>query len=118
MSAPTSGRLGITLAGMRFHARVGVLAHEREIPQPIEIDLSVRRRDGSSALIDYRALYAIVRDAVATEPIEYLESLANLIVARVTALDGVAGARVAVRKPHVALGGPLAHAEIVLERDA
>jgi 7,8-dihydroneopterin aldolase/epimerase/oxygenase len=114
----TPGRLEITLAGMRFHARVGVLPHERDIPQPIEIDLTVRRRDESTELIDYRVLYAIARDAVAEEPVEYLESLAEVIVAAVSALDGVAGVRVAVRKPHVALGGPLAHAEIVLERGA
>jgi 7,8-dihydroneopterin aldolase/epimerase/oxygenase len=103
---------------MRFHARVGVLPHEREIAQPIEIDLTVRRRDESTGLIDYRVLYQLVRDAVADEPVDYLESLAEAIVAAVSAEDGVAGVRVAVRKPHVALGGPLAHAEIVLERGA
>jgi 7,8-dihydroneopterin aldolase/epimerase/oxygenase len=114
----TNSRLAITLAGMRFHARIGVLAHEREIAQPIELDLTVRRSVGTTGVIDYRVLYAIVREAVAQEPLDYLESLAESIVVAVSALDGVAGVRVAVRKPHVALGGPLAHAEIVLERGA
>jgi dihydroneopterin aldolase len=103
---------------MRFHARVGVLAHEREIAQPIEIDLTVQRAGGTTEVLDYRVLYAIVRQAVATDPIDYLETVAGSIVAAVSTLDGVAGVRVAVRKPHVALGGPLEHAEIVLERGA
>ena len=103
---------------MRFHARIGVLPHEREIAQPIEIDLTVGRRDDSTELIDYRALYAIVRGAVAEEPLDYLESLASAIADAVAALRGVASVRVAVRKPHVALGGPLAYAEILLERGA
>ena len=118
MSPAASERLAITLAAMRFHARVGILPHEREIAQPIEVDLTVHRRAGASELIDYRALYAIVRDAAADEPLDYLESLAAVIVDAVSALPGVGGVRVAVRKPHVALGGPLAHAEIVLERHA
>jgi dihydroneopterin aldolase len=101
---------------MRFHARVGVLPHEREIAQPIELDLTVQRAIGTTAVLDYRDLYAIVRQAVGDEPIDYLETVAESIVVAVTALDGVAGVRVTVRKPHVALGGPLAHAEIVLER--
>jgi hypothetical protein len=33
-------------------------------------------------------------------------------------VPGVGGVRVAVRKPHVALPGPLAYAEVVVERDA
>jgi 7,8-dihydroneopterin aldolase/epimerase/oxygenase len=114
----TSGRLAITLAGMRFHARVGVLAHEREIAQPLELDLTVWRSADASGILDYRMLYGIVRDAVGDEPIEFLETLAESIVAAVLQSDGVTHARVAVRKPHVALGGPLAYAEIVLERDA
>ena len=118
MPSSIPGRLAITLAGMRFHARVGVLPHEREIAQPIELDLTVHRRAGASELIDYRVLYAIVRDAAAAEPRDYLESLAQDIADHVMALPAVSGVRVAVRKPHVALGGPLAHAEIVLERDA
>jgi dihydroneopterin aldolase len=116
--SPVTRRLEITLAGIRFHARIGVLPHEREIAQPLELDLTVRRAEGATGVLDYRSLYAIVRDAVAGEPLEYLESLAESIAGAVTRLDGVAGVRVAVRKPHVALGGPLAHAEIVLERDA
>jgi dihydroneopterin aldolase len=113
-----SDRLEITLAGMRFHVRVGVLPHERELAQPLELDLTVRRSAGAAAVLDYRTLYAVVRDVVAAEPLDYLESIGADVAAGVLALDGAAHVRVAVRKPHVALGGPLAYAEIVVERGA
>lgn len=108
-------RLSITLAGMRFNVRVGILPHEREIPQPLDVDLTVRRAGGASGVLDYRLLYAVVRDVVEAEPLDYLETVAADIARGVMSLDDVAGVRVAVRKPHVALGGPLAHAEIVVE---
>lgn len=109
-------RLSINLAGMRFNVRVGILSHEREIPQPLEVDLSVRRGAHASGVLDYRLLYAVVRDVVEAEPLAYLETVAGDIARGVMSLDDVAGVRVAVRKPHVALGGPLAHAEVVVEQ--
>jgi dihydroneopterin aldolase len=106
----------ITLAGMRFHVRVGILPHERELAQPLELDLTVRRARGAAGLLDYRALYAVARDVVADEPHEYLEAIGAAVAERALALDSVSSVRVAVRKPHVALEGPLAYAEIVVEQ--
>ena len=83
MYTVTRSRIAITLAGMRFHVRVGVLPHERELAQPLE----------------------------------FLETIGGDIASRCLALPEVASVRVAVRKPHVALGGPLAHAEVVVEQD-
>ena len=114
--ARPSDRLEITLAGMRFHVRVGVLPHERELAQPLELDLTVRRGAGATAVLDYRTLYGIVRDVVTAEPLDYLEAVGADIAARVLALPSAAHVRVAVRKPHVALGGPLAYAEVVVEQ--
>jgi dihydroneopterin aldolase len=113
-----STRLEITLAGMRFHVCVGILPHERALAQPLEVDLTVRRAPGSGALLDYRTLYELVRERVGDGPLDYLETLGEAVAAAVLAHDGVAWARVAVRKPHVSLGGPLAYAEIVVERGA
>jgi dihydroneopterin aldolase len=115
---PSVKHTAITLAGMRFHVCVGVLPHERELAQPLELDLTVRLAAGASDVLDYRTLYAIVREVVGAEPLDYLEVIGAAIVDRVLALPGAAHVRVAVRKPHVALGGPLAHAEVVVEQDA
>jgi 7,8-dihydroneopterin aldolase/epimerase/oxygenase len=107
----------ITLRAMRFHGLVGILPHERDIPQPIEIDLTVTVASGEG-VIDYRELYAIAANAVVGQT-SFLEGLADRIAK--SALNHSARirtARVAVRKPHVPLPGPLAFAEVVVERRA
>ena len=112
---PTS-RTEITLRAMRFHARIGVLPHEREHAQPVEVDLTVRLRPGTSgdsAVVDYRELYALASGALGEGHVDYLEELAETIAIGALARPRVASARVAVRKPHVALPGPLAYAEVV-----
>ena len=105
----------ISLVGMRFHVRVGILPHERVHAQPLEIDVAVTRADAGGVL-DYRTLYALAAQRVAQEPLDYLEDVASAIAEGALALSGVTHARVAVRKPHVMLDGPLAYAEIVVER--
>lgn len=106
----------ISLVGMRFHVRVGILPHERVHAQPLEIDLAVTRAPGASGVLDYRALYALAATRAAREPLDYLEELATAIADDALALADVSHVRVAVRKPHVVLDGPLAYAEIVVER--
>ena len=105
----------ITLQGMEFHACVGILPHEREHAQPLEIDLTVRTARGTK-LLDYRRLYGHVRAALQSEPLDYLEDIANDVARRVLTEEAVLAARVAVRKPHVGLGGPLRHAEVAVTR--
>ena len=116
MSPAHPRSIEIALVGMRFHVRVGILPHERELPQPLEIDLRVRHAlaDG---LLDYRRLHAAATAALRDEPVGLLEDVATAIVDGALALEGVTWARVAVRKPNVALAGPLDFAEVVLEGD-
>lgn len=105
----------ITLRGMAFHALIGVLPHEREHPQPVEIDLAVwmHRRD---AILDYRRLYGEVRAAVTSSELFYLEELGESIAARVLAEPSIMRVRVAIRKPHAAIGGPLRNVEVTIVR--
>jgi dihydroneopterin aldolase len=102
--------------GMRFHVCVGILPHEREIAQPLEVDLVVRHAAMTQRVIDYRELYEATRAAIDSGPLMYLEPLAEAIAARALAFEGVSWCRVAVRKPHVALGVPLDHAQVAVER--
>ena len=114
-----STRQAITLNGMRFHTLIGVLPHEVEVPQPVEIDLTVWRGAAESGFaVDYRGLYQVAVDAVAPGHGPYLEDVADRAAALALSIPGVRGVRVAVRKPHVALPGPLGYAEVVVERDA
>ena len=105
----------ISLVGMRFHVRIGILSHERVHPQPLEIDVAVTRPD-EAPLLDYRAVYDLTASVVATEPLDYLEQVAAAVADGALGLPEVRHARVAVRKPHVMLDGPLSYAEIVVER--
>jgi dihydroneopterin aldolase len=105
----------ITLQAMSFHTLIGVLPHEREHPQPLEVDLTAWVA-GGSRLVDYRDLYAQVRAATSAPDLLYLEQLADLVAARVLANHAVRRVRVAVRKPHAAVGGPLRFAEVAIVR--
>ena len=109
----------ITLSGMRFHTRIGVLPHEREIAQPVEVDLTVWVAPTAVAdggVVDYRALYALAAEALGGAHVRFLEDVAERVAEGALATPRVVGARVAVRKPHVALPGPLAFAQVVVER--
>lgn len=116
-----SNQYVVTLQAMRFHTRIGVLPHEAELAQSIEVDLSVwvSRSDsglGSEGVVDYRELHQLVGAIVANGHIRYLEDLADRVAGGALEMNGVSRVLVRVRKPHVALPGPLAYAEVTLER--
>jgi dihydroneopterin aldolase len=108
---------------MRFHTLVGLLPHEQHVPQPLELDLTVWRSlhgvgasDSPKELLDYRDLYTLVEDTVGKSPHRLLEALCERIVARALALPAVERVRVAARKPHAPLAGPVDYVEVVLDR--
>ena len=106
----------ITLRAMRFHALVGILPHERTHPQPIEVDLIVTVGDGET-VVDYRRLYEAAASVITSGHIDFLEDIADRIAdGAFETSDRVTRACVVVRKPHVALGGPLGAAEVRIER--
>ncbi len=113
----------VTLKAMQFHTHIGVLPHEAEIAQSIEVDASVwvsreETSAGAEGIFDYRMLYDLVAGIVATGHIRYLEDLVEAVAEATLRVNGVGRARVRVRKPHVALGGPLQYAEVTLDRSS
>ncbi|HXC25324.1 MAG TPA: dihydroneopterin aldolase, partial [Gemmatimonadaceae bacterium] len=92
----------VTLKGMRFHTRVGVLPHESEVAQPVEVDVSAEVDLGAvpPGVVDYSAVYAGVAEVMGARHINYLEEAAERIAARVLGIAGVVVVHVAVRKPH------------------
>ena len=120
-SGPDGYTAVITLKAMRFHARIGVLPHEAEIAQSIEVDASlwVRRSDArptAKDIVDYRRVYDLVAEVVTHGHTSFLEEVGERIADRALQLPLVEKVRIAVRKPNVALPGPLAYAEVALER--
>src|SRR3954469_9520309 len=68
-ASPTTDTDIVTLKAMRFHARIGVLPHEAEIAQSIEVDASlwVRRsvnKPTTRDIVDYRRVYDLVAEVV------------------------------------------------------
>lgn len=111
----------VTLKGMRFHTHIGVLPHEAEVAQSIEVDVSVwverpAGADGATGVADYRDLYDRAAGVLARGHMKYLEDVAERIAEEALGVRLVNRVRVSVRKPHVALPGPLAYAEVTLER--
>ena len=112
----------VTLKGMRFHARIGVLPHEAEIAQSIEVDASLwvtrpGSRPTAKDIVDYRRLYDLVAEVVTKGHTAFLEEAGERIATRALELPLVQRVRIAIRKPNVALPGPLSYAEVALERE-
>lgn len=111
-------RDSVVLKGMQFHTRVGVLPHEEQLAQPVEVDVAVEVASGSGRMqvVDYSRIYDAVATVMRVPRIAFLEDVAERVAAEVLALDGVSAAAVAVRKPHVPLPGPLEYAEVSIVR--
>src|SRR3954471_5989128 len=95
----------VTLKAMRFHARIGVLPHEAEIAQSIEVDVSlwVRRRGAkmsASAIADYRRVYELVEEVVTDGHTSFLEEVCERIADRALGMPLVDKVRISVRKPN------------------
>lgn len=106
----------ISLCGMQFHVCVGILPHEQEFPQPLEIDVTVWKTPGGE-VVDYRLLYDVTRRVVTGGELGYLERIGERIAEGVLRDQPVRRVRVAIRKPHVPLPGPLDHAAVTVVRN-
>ena len=125
MTNTTNNTDRISLTGMRFHTLVGLLPHEESIPQPLELDLTVwlslrgvGETDSPRQLVDYRDLYQLVAGVVGSSPHTLLEALCEKIASRVLEVAPIDRVRVAARKPHAPIPGPLEHVEVVIERSS
>jgi 7,8-dihydroneopterin aldolase/epimerase/oxygenase len=113
----------ITLRGMRFLGRHGVTLEERMEPQPIEVDL-ILRRDLSTAAAsdelanttDYSAVFTLVGAVVEGQSFRLLEALAGAIADTVRTEHGVDDVEVRVRKPQAPLPGTLETVEVRVRR--
>ena len=103
----------IFLRGMRFMACHGVLPHEREVPQPFEVDVEMGldlRAAGESDDLDDTVHYAEVYDVVSTVLTvtrKYLiEALAEEIADDLLRdFDALRWVRVTVHKPAAPIDG-------------
>jgi len=116
----------LSLLGMRFEARHGVHAQEKEAPQPFEVDIvlhadltAAAARDTLEATVDYGGLYDLVRTIVAGPSFDLIEALAGAIArAALAATDPalVNEVEVRVRKPKAPIAGAFDTVEAALIR--
>ena len=105
----------LTLRGMRFQARHGVLAHERVEPQTFEVDVTLHadlaraaETDALADTVDYSALYELVGAIVTGPSFDLIEALAGAIARAVLAATDAAlvdAVEIRVRKPEAPLDG-------------
>ena len=101
-----SGLQTLTLTGLRFDANLGILAHEKNAPQPIQVDAELSlgvqplapRDDDISHVLDYRRVRQIIIDECTAEHVNLLESLIGKLANRLMQLPGVLGVRVKIAK--------------------
>jgi 7,8-dihydroneopterin aldolase/epimerase/oxygenase len=96
----------LTLEGLRFDANLGILDHEKDGPQPIQVDAQLNlgtqpllpRDDDIMHVLDYRKVRRIIIDECTAEHVNLLESLIGKLAHRLMQLPGVVGVRVRIVK--------------------
>jgi dihydroneopterin aldolase len=102
----TQGTQILTLTGLRFTANLGILAHEKTTPQPIQVDAELNqgpqklipRDDDINHVLDYRRVRQIIIDECTAEHINLLETMIGRLSKRLLQLPGVIGVRVKIAK--------------------
>lgn len=116
----------LSLLGMRFEGRHGVLPEERVTAQPFEVDVVLHAdladaaaRDDLAATADYAALFELVRAIVEGTSRQLIEALAGSIahaVLAATPASVVGAVEVRVRKPDAPIDGAFDTVEAAIVR--
>lgn len=96
----------LTLSGLKFKASLGILEHEINTPQPIQVDAELNQGpqpllphdDDINHVLDYRRVRQIIIDECTAEHVNLLETLIGRLTHRLMQLPGVLGARVRIAK--------------------
>ena len=103
---PAFGNQSLTLNGLRFHANLGILDHEKKAPQPILVDAELNlgpqpllpHDDDINHVLDYRKVREIIIDECTAVHVNLLETLIGKLANRLLQLPGVLGVRVKIVK--------------------
>jgi dihydroneopterin aldolase len=101
-----SARQTLSLNGLRFDASLGVLAHEKNSPQPIQVDAELNlgpqplkpHKDDIHHVLDYRKIRQLIINECTAQHVNLLESLIGKLADRLLQLPGVLGVRVKIVK--------------------
>jgi dihydroneopterin aldolase/2-amino-4-hydroxy-6-hydroxymethyldihydropteridine diphosphokinase len=114
----------ISISGIRATGHHGVFAHERERGQEFVVDVSIQtemsaaaRADDLAHTVDYAAVAADVVALVSGEPVNLIETLAELIARRVLAREYVSAVEITVHKPQADLGVTVGDVAVTIRRE-
>ncbi len=102
----TSPQQILSLTGLRFNADLGILAHEKKAPQPIQVDAELSlgaqpllpEADDIYRVLDYRKVRQIIIDECTAEHVNLLETMIGKLCHRLMQLRGVQAVRVKITK--------------------
>jgi dihydroneopterin aldolase len=102
----TSPQQILSLTGLRFNADLGILAHEKKAPQPIQVDAELSlgaqpllpEADDIYRVLDYRKVRQIIIDECTAEHVNLLETMIGKLCHRLLQLQGVQAVRVKITK--------------------
>jgi dihydroneopterin aldolase len=103
MSNPPGTTQILTLTGLRFDANLGILEHEKNGPQPIQVDAELNLGvqpllPHDDHVLDYRKVRQIIINECRAEHVNLLETLIGKLANRLLQLPGVQGVRVKIVK--------------------
>jgi dihydroneopterin aldolase len=106
MKTPQHGHRTLSLSGLRFKANLGILSHEIDAPQPIQVDAELNlgpqdllpSDDDISQVLDYRKFRQIIISECTAQHVYLLETLIGKLSHRLMQLPGVIGVRVKIAK--------------------
>ncbi|WP_245861274.1 2-amino-4-hydroxy-6-hydroxymethyldihydropteridine diphosphokinase [Compostimonas suwonensis] len=113
----------ITLTGLRVHANHGLYDFERQNGQDFVVDvtawlslLAAGSTDDIASTVHYGELAVEIHDAVAGEPVDLIETLAERVARTVLAHDPVERVRVTVHKPDAPISVPFEDVAVTIVR--
>lgn len=113
----------ITLTGLDVHAHHGVYDFEREQGQRFVIDVSAEldlraaaKGDNLAHTVHYGELAEAIVAAVATDPVDLIETVAERVANVVLGYAAVLSVEVTVHKPNAPISVPFADVSVTIER--
>ncbi len=113
----------ITLTGLRIQAHHGVFDFERENGQEFVVDVTAwldlaaaSRADDLARTVNYGELAEEVTDAVATSPVDLIETVAERVANVVLSHTAVTVTEVTIHKPQAPISVPFCDVAVTIVR--
>ena len=99
----------LSITGLRFNANLGILDHEKNAPQAIQVDADLNLRtpplqghqDDIVHVLDYRKVRNLIIQTCTDKHVNLLESLTGKLCEELLSLPNVVGTRARITKLHI-----------------